>query len=183
MVAEEGVLIDHARLYIVVALLERDIAVDAGVQQRALLRDRLILDGTEVGQRISAGVVVVGVLSNIGAKVEDRVRPDNSRVGGSDIEGLDLGALIGIPYIADHLSAAAAATDNVLDVQVVIGVWRLKPGAGVVQVHMDGVIRCELTVYAIEDILLVALGVEDCELRGVEKAPGIQAVELEEVAP
>ena len=112
-------------------------AVDAGIQEGSLLRDRFVLDGTEVGQRISAGVIVVGVFSNVGAKVEDRIRPENSCVGGSDIEGLDLGALIGIADIAEDRIAAAAAADNVLNVQVVIGVWRLKPGAGVVQVHMD----------------------------------------------
>ena len=38
-------------------------------------------------------------------------------------------------------------------------------------------------VDAVEDVLFVALVVEDGELRGIEKAAGIQAVGLDEVAP
>ena len=72
---------------------------------------------------------------------------------------------------------------HVLDVQVVVGVGRLKPGAAVVEVEMDGVGRREAVVDAVEEVLFVALVVEDGELRRIEKAAGVQAVGLDEVAP
>ncbi len=43
--------------------------------------------------------------------------------------------------------------------------------------------RGELVVDAIEDVLLVALVVEDGELGRVEEAAGVEAVDLDEVAP
>ena len=48
---------------------------------------------------------------------------------------------------------------------------------------MDGVGRGKLAVDAVEDIKLVALVVEDGELGRIEEAAGVQAVELDEVAP
>ena len=47
---------------------------------------------------------------------------------------------------------------------------------------MHGIFGSELRVNAIKHILLVAVGVEDGKLRRIEKAPGIQAVQLKEVA-
>ena len=48
---------------------------------------------------------------------------------------------------------------------------------------MDRVGRGEGVVDAVEDVLLVALVVEDGELRRIEKAAGVEAVDFNEVAP
>ena len=72
---------------------------------------------------------------------------------------------------------------HVLHVQVVVGVGRLEPGAAVVQVQVHRIGWREAVVHAIEDVLLVALVVEDGKLRRIEKAAGVQAVGLDEVAP
>ena len=48
---------------------------------------------------------------------------------------------------------------------------------------MDGVWLGELAVDAVEDVLLVALVVEDGELGRIEEAAGVEAVDLDEVAP
>ena len=70
-----------------------------------------------------------------------------------------------------------------MHVQVVVGVGRLEPGAAVVEVEMDGVGRWKAVVDAVEEVLFVALVVEDGELRRIEEAAGIEAVDLDEVAP
>ena len=41
----------------------------------------------------------------------------------------------------------------------------------------------ELIIHAVEDVLFIALGVEDLEFRRIEKTAGVQAVEFEEIAP
>ncbi len=48
---------------------------------------------------------------------------------------------------------------------------------------MDRVGRREGVVDAVEEVLLVALVVEDGELRRIEEAAGVEAVDLDEVAP
>ena len=73
--------------------------------------------------------------------------------------------------------------DHVLHVQVVVGVGRLEPGAAVVQVEVDRVGLGEAVIDAVEEVLLVALVVEDGELGRIEKAAGVEAVDLDEVAP
>ena len=88
-----------------------------------------------------------------------------------------------LPTLSEDGVRAGASADDVLDVEVVVGVGRLKPGAAVVQIQMKGVGGGELTVDAIEDVKLVAFVVEDDELGRIEEAPGVEAVDLDEVAP
>ena len=55
----------------------------------------------EVGEGIAAGVVVVGVLADVGAEVEDGVCADDACVGRRDVESVDFGALIGVADVAE----------------------------------------------------------------------------------
>ena len=96
---------------------------------------------------------------------------------------LDLGALVGVADVAEDGVGAGAAADDVLNVEVVEGVGGLEPGAAVVEVEVNGVGGGEGVVDAVEDVLFVALVVEDGELGGIEKAAGVEAVDLNEVAP
>src|SRR5581483_8332055 len=48
---------------------------------------------------------------------------------------------------------------------------------------MNRVVGRDLVVYSIKHILLIPLGMEDLELRRIEKSACIQSVEFEEVAP
>ena len=111
------------------------------------------------------------------------------RVGGRNVVGADLGALIGVAHVDKGGVGAGAATDSraavfhVLNVQVVEGVGVLEPGAAVVEVEMHGVGLRKAVIDTVEEILLVALVVEDGELRRIEKASGVQGVGFDEVAP
>ena len=75
----------------------------------ALVSERYLRDGlvlkigrTEIGEGIVAGVVVVGVSADVGAKVEDRILIQRClRVGGRDVECVDLRSLIGIADVAE----------------------------------------------------------------------------------
>src|SRR6202043_3471456 len=91
VLAQESLRVVAADLDVVDALHVGQVGVDTGVRQGALLRDRGGLDGAEIGERVVAGVVVVEVLTHVGAEVEDGVSVEDAGVGGGDVEGLDLG--------------------------------------------------------------------------------------------
>jgi len=59
----------------------------------------------------------------------------------------------------------------------------MEPGAANAEIDVDRIDYRELPVDAVEDVELVALVVEDGELRRVEEAAGIQGIEFDEVAP
>src|SRR5580765_5728785 len=48
---------------------------------------------------------------------------------------------------------------------------------------MDGVRRCELTVHAIKNVLLVSFRVHDRELRWIEETSGVESAGRDEVSP
>jgi len=48
---------------------------------------------------------------------------------------------------------------------------------------MHGICTGNLKVHAIEYVLLVALGMDDLELRGIQEAARVQAVRRDEIAP
>jgi len=91
--------------------------------------------------------------------------------------------LVGVANAAEDRAGAGAAANDVLDIQVVVGVGGLKPGAAVVQVEVDRVGRSKHIVDTIEDVLLVALVMKDLELRRIEEAAGIHTVGFNEVSP
>src|SRR5689334_23696218 len=93
---------------------------------------------------------------------------------GGNVICLDLGSLV---RRADGVSVL------IVDVRRVIGVWRLKPRARVLQVSVKRICRIELVVDAIEDVLLVAFVVQRLELGAVEEAAGVETADGDEVAP
>src|ERR1017187_7333758 len=121
------------------------------------MADGLVLDRPQVGQRILAWVVVVGVAANVAGEVEDRVHADGVGIGWRDVEGVDLGALVGVADATEGRVSGGAAADDILNVEVVVGVGGLEPGAADAEVEVYGVGRGELAVDAVEDIELVAL--------------------------
>ena len=155
----------------------------ACVEQGALLRDGLVLDGTEIGERIVARVVVIAVAAGVDAEVEDAFGRQCVGVSGRQVEGKDLRALIGVADGGEDRGCGCPGPDDVLDGEVVVGVGSEEPGAAEVDVEADGVDRRELAVDAVEEVELVPLVVEDGELGRVEKATGVEAVDLDEVAP
>ncbi len=91
--------------------------------------------------------------------------------------------LVGVADGSEDGRSRCAAGEHVLDIEVVEGVGGLEPGAAVVEVEAHGVGVGDFEIDAVKCIFFVALVVEDAELGRIEKAPGIQGVELDEVAP
>ena len=108
---------------------------------------------------------------------------DDAGVGRGDVVGADLGTLIGIPDIVEYRAGAGSPAHHIHDIELVIAVGILEPGARVVEVDMNRIGGRELIIHAVKDVLFIALGVEDLEFRRVEKAAGIQSIEFEEIAP
>ena len=174
--AQEGLLVHGSGLRVVDTLDVGEVGMDSGVEERALLGDRFLLDGAEVGEGIAAGEVAVGVAAEVGGEVEDGGVGDGAGVGGGEEVGFDLGALVG--------GTDGLTLDGIddADVEGVVGVGGLEPGAGVLHVGVDGGLVGELGVDAVEEVDQVAFIVEDGELAGIEKATGVEAGEGGEVA-
>ena len=77
----------------------------------------------------------------------------------------------------------SAASEDVADVHVVVGVGSLEPGAAVVEIEVNGIDGSEAEVDAVEEVFFVALVVEDGELGWIKEAAGVDAIQFEEVAP
>ena len=164
MLAQKGLLIHRSGLDVIDPFVERQLRMGAGVQQRSVLRDRLTLDGAKIGERIVTRIVVVPVPSHETADVEDRVRIDDAGVGRGDVVGADLGALIGIPDIVEHRAGAGSPAHHIRDIELVIVIRTLEPGARVVEVDMNRIGGRELIIHAVKDVLFIALGVEDLRI-------------------
>src|ERR1035437_6209437 len=119
-------LIDRADLDVVDALDVGEIAADSRVGERTGLDDGFVLDWTEVGERVGAGVVVVGVAADEPAEVEDGVYADRAGVGWGNVVGEDLGALVGVADGAEDRAVARPAGDHVLHAEVVESIRRLE---------------------------------------------------------
>jgi len=83
--------------------------VEPCIGEGAVLHDGFVLDRTEVGERVAARVVVVGVAAHKCTEVEYGVRADRAGVGGRDVVGENLRALIGVADSAEDRTAAGAA--------------------------------------------------------------------------
>lgn len=68
---EEGVLVECAGFQIVNALYVGEIGAKACVGESAILPNGFLLNGPEIGERICAGIIVVGVPADEGAESED----------------------------------------------------------------------------------------------------------------
>src|ERR1019366_10483161 len=74
-------------------------------------------------------------------------------------------------------------THDILHVEAVIGVRRLKPGPAVVDVQVQRIYRSQVIVDAVEYIFFISLVMEDGEFRRVEKASGVEPVYLDKISP
>ena len=186
VLVEEGLGVVEAGLDVVSAVCDGEVGVEAGIGQRSLLGERLLLQvgRAQVGEGVLAGVVVEGVAAEEVARVEDSGCADDVSVGGCEVDGLDLGTLIGRAYGkavgADGDSGGVGGPLG--GVLTVVGVGGLEPGAGVVEVEARGVGGGDLNVDAVEEIFLVAMVVDGVELRRVEEAAGVHDVGGDEVA-
>src|ERR1035437_5532449 len=176
-------LIDRADLDVVDALDVGEIAADSRIGERTGLDDGFVLDWTEVGERVGAGVVVVGVAADKCAEVEDGVHADGAGVGGGNVVGEDFGALVGVADGPEDRTAAGAAREYVLHPEVVVRIRRLEPRAAEAEVQVDRVRRRELAIDAIEDVEFVTLVVEHGELWRIEEPTRFEAIALNEIAP
>jgi hypothetical protein len=111
----------------------------ARVRKGASLRNRLVLQTRrpKISQRISAWIVVILILTNIRTKIEDRISSNRARIRRSDIKGPDLRALIGISNIPEDRICSRSSANNILNIQVVKGVRRLKPRTAVIQIQVN----------------------------------------------
>ena len=170
------------------ALHVRHACASARIRQRAILAHGFLLEirRTEIGERIAARVVVVGVASHVEACGEDRRRTDQMIPRGRDVERADLGALIrGANHVAVRIEAAIRHHDAVprRGILRVERIGRLKPGTRVAHVQMQR-IRCgQLIVHAVKDIFLVAFVVHHAELRRIEETAAVEPAHGDEVSP
>src|SRR5580698_4611557 len=145
--------------------------MSAGIGQSTGLSNRRSLQvcRAPVGKKIVARIVVVGVAAHIRSQVEDSEIVEHARVCRRYIKGPNLRTLVGIPDIPKDRSGRNSIADYILDVEIVIGIRRLKPRPAVVQIEMDGVLCRESAVDAVEDIFLVALDMKDAELGRIQE--------------
>src|ERR1700745_1970058 len=111
--------------------------------------------------------------ANEPAEVQHLILVQDARIGGSDVVGAYLRSLIGVAEIVKNRVRRSTPADNVRDVEIIVRIGVLEPGAGVVEVRMNRVVRRDLVVDPVEYILFVALGVEHLELRRIEESPGV----------
>ena len=149
---------------------------------RAVLPDglRSADPGVKSANGFALGIVVVLILPREAAEREHGVGADQTRPGGRDVEGPDLGALVlratGRPFgpkaaVVHHQPVPGGG------VLRIVRVGRLEPGAREAEIEVDGVGRGGLEIDAVEEVLLVAVVVHDGEFRTVEKAAGIHAIQ------
>ena len=171
---KEGLSILGPRLHRVHSSRIGNICVNAGIGQSSSLRNRFALNRPEIRQRIAARVVAVSIFPDVRTESEYGMRPEDLGKCRRNVEGLDLGVLIGIAHILAKL---------VEHVQIVVGVRRLKPGAAIVQVQLNGIRLVDLVIHPIEGIQLVSLGMKNRELRGVKEPARVESIDFDEIPP
>ena len=186
VLVEERLLVGEAGLHIVNAAGVSDVGAEAGVGERTLLGDGLLLEigRAAIGEGILAGIVVEVIAAEVIVGGEDGGRADNAGVAGREVDGLNLCALVGRAYCETigPDGDAGGVGGPLGGVLRVVGVGRLEPGARVSEVQADRVGRRDLVVDAVEEVLLVALVVDRVELRRIEEAASVHYVSGDEVA-
>ena len=86
VLTQKRLFVHRADLHIVDALGIRNIGAHARIGQRAELLHRLLLNRSQVGQRIVAGIVVEPVLAYEHGKVQDAVVIDRPRVSRRNVD-------------------------------------------------------------------------------------------------
>src|SRR5260370_29154468 len=116
-------------------------------------------------ERVGVRVIIEAAVPLEAAKREQCARAEEVGPTGGDVVGLDLRPLV-------------------LECRLgVKRVGRVEPGARVGGVQVDSVSASELKIYAIEKVLLVALGVDHLKLRRIQEPSCIQAADGNEIAP
>src|SRR5215469_3702804 len=102
--------------------------------------------------------------------------------GRRNVEGLNLGTLI---RGAQRSAGQGIQFYDAIEVMkfLVVRVGSLKPGTGVTEIQVQRVVAAELVVHAVKDVLFVTVSAKDDKLWRVEKPPGIQSTDRDEVAP
>ena len=111
-----------------------------GIEKRALLAHGFPLQSRrpKIGERIVAGIIVESVAPYEPGNIQDRVRADGVRPRRREVEGLDLGALVGRPQRrAAHRIHDQRATE-VMGL-LIVGIGILKPRARVAKIQMKRV--------------------------------------------
>ena len=155
----------------------RKVGSQPGVGQPANLADALALEiGGKIRKRIRARVVVVLVLAHEGADGKHGLRADQVNERWSDVEGSDLGMLIG----GANQIAVGAQTSVVHHQAVpcrgilrVEGIRGLEPRTRIAQVQLEGVCVGKFIVHAVEKVLFVPFIVHDRLFRRIEEAAGL----------
>src|SRR5208282_3058968 len=180
---EESVPVSDTHFHVVDALYVRQACASPSIRQRAVLSNGLQLQfGCLVGKGISARVVVVLILPHETAQREDRLLINQACPRRRDVERSDLRTLILRSYGLTVRSQASAGRGlsrwarwvrrvegPTRPILRVVRIRRLEPGPAVAKVHVDGIRRRNLQVYAVEKILLIASIVHDVEFRSIEK--------------
>src|ERR1700756_2138196 len=177
ILCEERLLIGDTRLHVVNPFNERNIREYASVRQSSVLTNSLRLKWTKVRVRILTGVIVVAVMPHEAAEGKHGARINQARPGRSDVIGLDLGTLVGRP----NRSIVGPTGDA--HIEIVVGIWILKPGSRETKVQVNRVPVRDLVVDAVEYIFQVAFGMDHGKFRRVEKTTGIQSIHRDEVPP
>ena len=108
------------------------------------------------------------------------------RPSGSNVKGLDLRTLvcrtddvpIGIQAPVVHYQPVPRGC--ILSVK---RIWRLEPGARKSCIQVDRIHFVQLKVEAIKYVFFIALGVNDCKLRRIEKASAVQPIHGDKIPP
>src|SRR5260370_31103499 len=116
-------------------------------------------------ERVGVRVIIEAAVPLEAAKREQCARAEEVGPTGGDVVGLDLRSLV-------------------LECRLgVKRVGRLEPRARVAGVQVDSVSASQLKIYAIEQVLLVALGVDHLKLRRIQEPSCIQAADGNEIDP
>jgi hypothetical protein len=177
----------------VASLHIRNIGANTQVAQRAVLRNRLALQQrTEIVKRIAARVVVVVISPTKDAERKQSGRAKQVRPGGSQVERLDLRALIAG---SQGIAVGRIHEDCIRGIAIDPKPWRaemklrverigiLKPGTRVARIEVDGVCLARLIIHAVKNVLLVSLVVHHIRLRRIKKSACLQTTGGDEIAP
>ena len=140
----------------------------------------------EVGEWVSAWVIVELISPNESPQREHRIGIEQPVPRRRDVEGFDLRTLISrTDHVAIRIKPAIGDNQSIPSRGVfgVERIRRLEPRTRVAQIQVNGVRVVQLKVQTVEYVLFVSLSVYDAELRRIQKAPAIQAIGRDEIAP
>ena len=110
VLAQKGLSVLGADFQIIDTLDVGKIRVNPRVGEGTVLGDGrgLQVGGPRSARGLALGIVVIAVPADESAQVEDRMVADDVRVGGRDVVGVDLGALVGVADVDEGWVGACA---------------------------------------------------------------------------